>query len=393
MALPLNYHWRNLFVRRTTTLLTVLVVAAVVGALTWILAFSAALSDSLSIASDPKKLIVIRRGSESETNSAIRTEEFNRLYQLPGLARVGDQPAVSPELMVQVSLPRTRDGGKTKANVAVRGVTPLAFAVHSVVHLDGPLFSTGEPEVIVGRRAAQQFLGLAVGQTIRLGSGTKRDFRVVGTFTAQGGPLESEIWGYLASLQNAYNRPGVYSSAALRLDDHADPQPLLKQIRQPPIELDAETEAGYWERQASNMNVYRIIAASLVAVIGLAAGFAITNTLYAMVAARSREIAMLRTIGFSRRAILSGFVVESVMLSLIGGLLGCAGCAAWLALVGSTKDMFGARTFTSLAFQIRLTPLIVATALTLVILIGALGAIAPAVRASRTQVIDALREA
>lgn len=394
MALPLHYHWRNLFVRRTSTLLTVLVVAAVVGTLTWILAFSTALRESLSIASDQRKLIVIRRGSESETNSAIRTDEFNRLHQLSGVARdERGEPLISPELMVQISLPRARDGGRTKANVAVRGVTQTAFQVHRVVRPDGMLFSTGEPEVIVGRRVAEQFLGLQVGQTIHLGSGTKRAYRVVGTFSAGGGPLESEVWGYLGSLQNAYNRPGVYSSAALRLAEGADAAALAEQIRQPPIELEAETEAAYWARQSSNLDVYRVIAASLVAVIGVAAGFAITNTLFSMVAGRSREIAMLRTIGFSRGSILAGFVIESVMLSLIGGVLGCAGCAAWLALVGSTKDMFGARTFTTLAFQVRLTPLIVLAALLLVMLIGAAGAIAPAIRASRTRVIDALREA
>lgn len=395
MALPLNYHWRSLFVRRTTTFLTILVVATVVGVLTWILCFSQALSASLSVASDPRKLIVIRRGSESETNSAITATEFNRLSQVSGVKRDEQGMAViSPELMVQVAVRRKRDRGRTSANMAVRGVTEVAFNVHRTVRLsEGRQFSVGEPEVIVGRRAAEQFSDLELGKSIRLGSGSKRDFRIVGYFTAEGGPLESEIWAYLPALSNAYGREGYYSSAALLLAEGADGADVVRRIGAPPIELEAATEADYWARQSTNFDLYRTIAGSLAAVISLAAAFAVANTLYAMVAGRSREIAMLRTIGFPGRSILLGFMVEAVLLSLIGGVLGCLGCAAWLALVGSTKDMFGARTFTTLAFQMRLTPLIVLSSLGLVVLIGVVGAIAPAIRASRVQVVQALREA
>lgn len=394
MALPLHYHWRNLFVRKTTTLLTVLVVTAVVGVLTWILSLNAALRASLSVASDDRKLIVIRRGSESETNSAISNEELARLSQVGGVARDSEgRELVSPELMVQVALPRKRDGGRTNANVAIRGVTDVAFKVHGVVKLvEGARFSTGEPELIVGRRAAEQFQKLEVGQTIRLGSGAKRDFRVVGYFTAAGGPLESEIWGYLPSLQNAYGRQQFVSSVAIRVAEGTDPTAVMRQIAAPPIELASDTEPVYWARQAANLDLYRTIAGSLVAVISLAACFALANTLYSMVAGRSREIAMLRTIGFGPGAILAGFLIEGVLLVLIGGIAGCLGCAAWLAMVGNTKDMFGSRTFTTLAFKIELTPVIVAASLGVVVAIGMLGALAPAVRASRLPVLGALRE-
>lgn len=392
MALPLQYHWRNLFVRKTSTALTVLVIAAVVGALTWILGFSSALSGSMATASDDQKIIVIRLGSESETNSAISAEEFNRLAQVRG-AGIGEdgRPLISPEVMVQVSLPRK--SGKGRANVAVRGVTSAAFAVHRNVHLLGPQFSTTEPEVIVGRRAAEQFAGLAAGSKLRLGSSSDREYRVAGFFSADGGPLESEIWGYLPSIQNSYGREGFYSSAAIRAAGAAGVRPMIDQIGAPPIQLQAETEASYWKRQSALFVAYQWIAGAFVAIISIAAVFAVANTLYSMVAGRAREVAMLRTIGFSARAILGGFIIESTMLALIGGVLGCLGCAAWLEIAGNTKDMFGAATFTSLAFEIRLTPLIVLFSLSLVVVIGVVGALFPAIRAARLQVLSALREA
>lgn len=394
MALPLTYHWRNLFVRKSTTLLTVLVVALVVGIFTWMLSFAAAMRGSFARAEDVHKLIVLKRGATSETNSAISMDEFNKLSQVTGMARdtaTGD-PLLSPEMTVQVSLPRLRDHGKTSANVAVRGVTEKAFKVHRSVRLLGRSFSMGDPEVIVGAAAARQFGGLAVGDTLDLGYSGNRRFRVVGHFTADGAPMESEIWGYLPTLMNAYNRT-MYSSANLRLNEDADPRRAITQIEGPAIQLTGQTEMQYWSGQAKFIEIYLAIAYILVGIMSLAAIFSIANTMFSSVAGRTREIAMLRTIGFSGHQILIGFVVEAVLLSLLGGVLGCLACAGWLRTVGNTKDMFGANTFTTLAFAIRMTPSIVVIALVAVSAVGVLGAMVPAVRAGRIQVVAAMREA
>jgi putative ABC transport system permease protein len=394
MGLPLRYHWHNLFVRRTTTVLTILVVGAVVATLAWLLGFGDALRGALAVARDERKLIVLKRGATAESTSAIPIEEYNRLNQLTTLAREPQTGAalLSPEAVVQVALPRLRDGGRTMANVAVRGVTPIALEVHTSVHLEGPLFSTGGQEVIVGRKAAAQFQGLQIGDVVNLGYGNDRGYRVVGTFTAGGGPLESEIWAYLPSLMNAYNR-NMYSSASLRLRPDADADRVVEEIAGPAIELQAQTEAAYWSAQALSIQIYMGIVGGLVAIMAGAAVLSVANTMFAAVAGRTREIAMLRTIGYSRAAILTGFVLEAVLLALLGGGLGCAACAAWLALAGRTKDMYGATSFSTLAFEIRLSPLIVAVALTAVALVGALGALVPAWRAARVQVVAALREA
>lgn len=393
MALPLTYHWRNLFVRKTTTLLTVLVIAIVVGVFSWMVGFAAAMERSLSVAADPHKLIVLKRGSTSESNSAVPVEDYNRLNQLTQVARnaqSGD-PLFSPEMMVQVSLPRIRDGGKTSGNVAVRGITLTGFDVHTNVKRQGPVFSEAEPQVIVGRVAAEQFAGLGVGETIKLGFGNDREFRIVGHFTAEGGPMESEIWGYLPSLMNAYNRT-AYSSAWLRIDPTANAAEVIDRIKGPAIQLESATEGSYWLAQSEGIRKYLFVAYLLVTVMAMAAVLSIANTMFALVAGRTREVAMLRTIGYSGRQILTGFVLESIFLSALGGALGCAACVVWLRLMGNTKDMFGASTFTTMAFKIDLSLPTAGAALLLVIVVGVIGAAIPAWRASRLGVVSALRE-
>jgi len=392
MALPLSYHWRHLFVRKTTTLLTTLVIAAVVAVFTWMVGFDGALRDSLATAHDDQKVLVMRRGATAETNSAIPIEDFNKLNQLNGLARdAANEPLLSPEMMAQTSRPRIRDGGKTWGNVAVRGVTEIAFKVHTNVKLTGAMFKPGAREVIVGQNAAKQFAGLNVGNRLMLGYGSDRDYVVVGHFSADGGPAESEIWGYLPSLMNAWKRT-TYSSTALRVNPSVGADAVIEQIRGPAIQLEAQTEGAYWREQTRTILLYLRVTRVLILAMAVAAVFSIANTMFAMVAGRTREIAMLRTIGYGRRQILLGFVVESLLLSLLGGLMGCLACAAWLGGVGNTKDMFGASTFTTLAFEIKLSPLSLAAALACVVAVGILGALFPARRAAAIPVVAALRE-
>lgn len=393
MALPVNYHWRNLFVRKATTVLTILVIAAVVGVFTWMLGFRSAVQSSLDVAGDERKIIVLKKGATAESNSAISIEDFNKLSQLSEAQRqtATGQALLSPEMIVQVNLPRLRDGGATFANVAVRGVTEDAFAVHSNVRPLGQRFSTAEREVIVGLAASKLFGGLKIGDVINIGYGGDRGYKVVGYFSAGGGPMESEIWGYLPSLMNSYNRT-MYSSVSLRLAEGADADSVIKLIDGPSIQLAGKTEKAYWAEQTTLMQFYLSVVGALVAVMSMAAVFAIANTMYSVVAGRTREIAMLRTIGFAGRQILTGLVLESVMISILGGVFGCLGCMAWLQFAGNTKDMFGATTFSSLAFEIHLTPVIAIGAMSMVTVLGVLGALMPGLRAARIEVLTALRE-
>jgi len=393
MAMPFSYHWRSLFVRKSATLLTILVVGAVTAVFVWMLSFAKALNDSLAMASDPHKLIVLKSGATAESNSAIQTDDMNKLSQVTDVEMdpATGRALMSPEAVVQVQLPRLRDRGKTNANVAVRGVTEAAFKVHRNVRLLGPMFSTGSPEVIVGVAAAKQFGGVQVGQTLNLGYSGNRGFRVVALFSADGGPMESEIWGYLPAIMNAFNRT-MYSSVNLRIKETATSKSAIDQIQGPAIQLTAQTEPVYWQQQAKYVRVYLAIASVLVAVMCMAAVFAIANTMFSAVAGRTREIAMLRTIGYTGRHILTGFIFEAVLLALLGGALGCLACAGWLTLAGNTKDMFGANTFTTMAFEIRMRYSTVGIALVAVAAVGAVGALVPASRAARIGVVSALRE-
>jgi ABC-type lipoprotein release transport system permease subunit len=395
MALPFAYHWRNLFVRKTTTMLTILVVAAVIGTFAWMFSFTIALQDTLSVAGDPAKLIVVRRGCDSESQSAIPIPDFNKLFQLSEVERdpATGNPLISPETLIQVRIPRKSDHGKTSAGIAVRGGLETARLVHRNVKLaQGRWFEPGGREIVVGQAAARQFSGLEIGQAVELGFGGDRSYTIVGHFTADGGPLESEIWGYLPSLLNAYNR-SLYSSASIRLRPGADPKSVIDQIEGPAIQMRAMTEADYWSSQSGRIKGYLQVARVLVGVMFFAAVLAVAITMFSAVAGRAREIGMLRTLGFSRFAILGGFMLEAVLLCVLGGMVGCIACAGWLALFGNTKDMYGSSTFTTLAFNIRLTPMTVLGSLGCVALVGVIGAFAPAWRASRVHVIDVLRAA
>ncbi len=367
--------------------------ASVVAVFVWMIGFAAALDRSLSVAGDKQKVIVIRPGATAESNSVIPIEDCAKLNQIAALARdpKSGEPLISPELVAQVRLSRLRDGGRTQANVAVRGVTERAFDVHRNVKRLGASFSTGTPEVIVGLATAKQFAGLKIGDLVRLGYSGDRGYKVVGYFSAGGGPTESEIWGYLPSLQSSYNRT-LYSSVAMRLDPRTNAAEAIAQIRGPAIQLEADTEAEYWKKQTGIIQFYLTLSYSLIGIMCLAAVFSIANTMFSSVAGRAREIAMFRAMGYSPPAILTGFLLEAVLLSLLGGLLGSAMGAAWLAIMGNQKDMFGASTFTTLAFEIRVSAWIVAIALVTAAVVGVLGALYPAGRAALAPVVSTLRE-
>lgn len=394
MALPLTYNWKNLFVRKTTTVLTCLIIASVVAVFSWLLGFAWALKNSLSFANDRAKIIALKLGATSETNSAINPEDYNKLAQLTGLAvDAAGEPLKSPEMVVQVSLPRRADNGATFANVAVRGVTDMAFQVHTNVRIaEGRRFEQGQMEAIIGAQAAKQFGGLEIGSTLNLGYGGNREFKIVGMFSANGAPIESEIWGPQSVLMSNYRR-NAYSSVALRLRDADDSKRAVEDIAGPAIEMTAMTEPDYWDSQTGNIKIYMYIVGGLVGIMSLAAIFAIANTMFAAVAGRTREIAMLRTIGFSGGQVLTSFLIEAVFIALIGGGLGLAACAIYLAIAGGAKDMFGANTFTTMGFEIKMTPLTAVLGLVMVSAVGALGALFPAWRASKIQIIRAMREA
>ncbi len=390
MPLPLYYNRRNLMRRRLSTTLTFVVVAVVVLVLCVLLSFAAGVGASLSATGSQQNILVLKPGATAESTSLLMPEEIGKLVQTPGVARdASGDLLVSPELCIQTTVNR-RGPGTTPANVAVRGVDEIALQVHSELRLvEGRMFRPGAMEVIVGKAAKERYADLEVGGVLPLGRLTNRSFTVVGVFEAAGGALESEIWASRTMMMDAYSRY-FSSSVALRLADGASPDAAIEYIKGPAVELEAKREPDYYKDLSSKTREIVLLAVVLVGIMGVGAAFAVANTMFAAVDGRRREIAMLRTIGFTKEAIVLSFLVES---ALVCGAACVVGLLASLALNGSRQDYISDATWTVFAFELRITPEIALWALGLAMLVGISGALAPAIRASRTRIIEALRKA
>src|SRR5262245_35984167 len=328
MALPLSYNWRNLFVRKLSTSLTFLCVATVVAVLAVLLSFAEGIRASLAASGLPLNVIVLKPGATAESTSIIRKEEMDRVIQAPGIARdKADQSLISTEISVQTSIPRAGPGGKL-ANVPVRGVDDIAFAVHSNVKIiHGRPFRQGQLEFIVGKAAAERFANLQIGSTLAVGKLLNRVYTVVGIFDAGGSALESEIWGPRTMIENSYNWLG-FSSAMLRVTDAGAAQAAIDYIRGPVVQLNAKRETEYYEDVSKTTAQIVTLTSILIAIMAIGAAFAVANTMYAAVDSRRREIAMLRTLGFTRGSIITSFVIESLVISVLACTAGL--CAALL---------------------------------------------------------------
>jgi putative ABC transport system permease protein len=395
MALPLYYNWRNLLARRLSTTLTFVVVSVVVFVLTTLLSFAAGIRASLVASGSARNVIVLKPGATSESTSILRPDEYAQLVQTPGLARVptdseyapAGTPLMSPEVCVQTTLPRRGNGAL--GNVAIRGVDEVAFVVHPEVRLEaGRRCAQGALEAIAGTAAADSFAGLRIGDEIVLGRHGQRTFRIVGKFAAAGSAFESEVWTPRSVLADAYWRRFA-SSVCLRLTDPAAATEAIAFADGPSVKLEGRRETQYYDELASKTRELVFLATVLVSIMGVGAIFAVANTMYAAVDGRRREIAMLRTIGFGRGAIVLALMIESL---LICTLACAAGLAASAAFNGTRQDFLSDATWTVLSYQPRLTVRIVVVALGVAIVVGAGGAVAPALRAARINILQAVRK-
>jgi putative ABC transport system permease protein len=387
VALPLSYNVRNVRQRWQVTLLAVFGIGLVVFVFVFLTAMAAGFRIALRSTGRDDNALVVQKGSQSELTSGIALDSANQITVDARVAHGADgQPLASPEIVVVVNLPRLADASPT--NVTVRGVTPRAFEVRGGLRIvSGRGFAPGVAELIVGERVRERF-GLDVGRRVNL---QKQDWQIVGVFASEGSGFESEIWGDLATLAGPFRRQGGYQAIALRLGDPASLPALASAFESnPQMQVQVRGEREYYEAQAGPTSRALMGLAGFVSmVMGIGAVFGAMNTMYALVAARTREIGTLRALGFSRRAVLVCFVTESVFLALLGGALGCV-----LALpangVGSAT---GGPNFSELAFAFRITPFSLGAGMIFAAAMGALGGLLPAVRAARLPITAALREA
>jgi len=384
VAIPLKYNLRNLCVRWRSTLATMLGIALVVGVFNLVMALYRGMHATYINTGDPRNLIVLRKGSTAESSSQIGRDEARRIKYLGGIVRnIHDQPLASAEIIVLINLARV--GGGT-ANVLVRGIGPVGIELRPQVRVvNGRMFRPGLRECIVSQRIADRFANCRVGERFRSG---KNLWTVAGIFDASRTAYESEIWLDADEARDAFNR-NFYGSILIRpVDDTAAAGLTQRMLRDNLLNVKVLRETEYYERQTQSAGFYRYLAGFLAVIMSIGAAFAAMNTMYAAVGARTREIGTLRVLGFRRRDIYLCFFLESVMLALLGGLLGCVLSLPLNLLSGGT---FSQTTFAEVAFQFRVTAEMHGMAMAFALVMGMLGGLLPARLAARKPVLDALR--
>jgi putative ABC transport system permease protein len=390
-VLPVRYSVRSLWVRGARTLLTVAVIALVVVALGLLSGLVSSLKASMRSAGSPQNLIVLRKGATSDAASALPLEAYQALRYFDGIARGSDgEPLVSPEFVVQPFCV-TRWGSRESAQV--RGIEPAAFEVHPELRIvRGRALRPSSGEAIVGRAAAARYADAELGDALPLGNSR---WVVVGIFEAAGSALESEIWVDARELANDVKRPSPYSSLRVRVASGADAPALIRRIEADPrFALAASVESEYYAKQAASADPLYVVVGGLALLAGIGAAFGASNTFYASVQARTREIGTLRALGFSRAAIGASFLLESVLIALAGFALGSA--LAWLAAAGISAAIGDVSTLSSSSgatlVALRVGALDLAFAFGLALAIGLGGALLPALRAARLRPVEATRK-
>ncbi len=389
MRLPLYYTWHSLLRQKLNSLLTFVVVTIVVFVLCVLLSFAAGIRASLAATGSAANLLVLKPGSKAESTSLIMPEESARLMQTPGISRdAAGELLISPELCVQASIPR-RGANGARSNVAIRGIDPVGWVVHNEVQtVEGRKMAPGALELVVGKAARDRYANLQIGDEVLLGRSHNRRFRVVGVFEAGGGALENEIWAPRTILSDAYGRRFV-SSAAMRLANPEQADEAIRYIMGSSVRLDARREPEYYAELSARMREIVLLVSILIGVMAFGAIFAVANTLYAAVDGRRREIAMLRTVGFRRTAIVLAFLIESFAMC---GLACATGLIASVLYQRPRQEYLSDITWTAYAYDPKLTPGVVLIAIGLSMLVGVVGGIAPAFKAARTNIIEALRK-
>ncbi|HEX5760115.1 MAG TPA: ABC transporter permease [Thermoanaerobaculia bacterium] len=383
--------------RRGAALATVFGVAGVVAVFVAVLSIGEGFRRTLATAGSEDTALVLRSGSDSEMMSVLLRDDAQIIGQAPGVARAplaaggaagaAAAPLASAELFVVVDVPKRSTG--TPANVPLRGVQPAAFAARDDLKIvKGRMFDWGKNEVIAGEAAARQF-AVDVGSSMRWG---QNEWQVVGLFAAGGALWESELWCDVGVLQPAYRRGNSFQSVVAKLESPAAFDRFKSALTTDPrLDVKVQRQSEFYAEQSRAMTaIIQGLGTSIAVLMGIGAVFGALNTMYSAVAARTREIGTLRALGFGNGPVVASVLVESIVLSLLGGTLGAL--LAYFAFDGFRTSTMNFQTFSQVAFAFQVTPALLAQGIAYALVMGLLGGLFPAIRAARLPVATALRE-
>ncbi|MFC3815067.1 ABC transporter permease [Lysobacter sp. GCM10012299] len=362
-------------------------IAGVVGVLVAMLAMGEGFKATLNQTGSDSSAIILRAGSQAETNSVITRDQVPLISSLAGIARGADgQPVISPELSQVVNLVSKADG--TDANVQFRGVGPMAWTLRPKLKIvEGRKFNPGMRELVVGRGAQKQFVGLEVGKQLKLAN---QMWTVVGAFSS-GDSHDSELWADVDVLGPAYQRQ-AFQSVTVKLDGKDGFNRLKAALAgDPRLKLDVQTTHDYYAKQSEGLTkLINILGKVIGTIMAIGAVFGALNTMFAAVAGRAREIATMRAIGFRGVPVVVAVMLETMLLALLGGLIGAG--LAWLVFNGYSVSTLG-QNFSQVVFQFKVSPELLWNGLKWALGIGLVGGLFPALRAARLPVTEALRAA
>lgn len=386
MAIPVSYNFRNLVVRKTTTVITALGIALTVAVLLAVLALVNGLKTAFQSSGNPLQILVMRKGATAELSSGVTRQQFQDLKSMAGIARDGDEPMASLEMVTVINLPSV--DSPSGMNVTVRAILPVGIKMRDGLKLqDGRWFQAGRREVVVGKSIAKRYPGAQMGKKLRFGRG---EWEVVGVMDGGQSSVNSEIFGDLNQVSSDFNRADGLSSILLRATDAATVPALVNSLNDDRrLAVLAETEKSYYESQTNSGALLQFLGVFIAIIMAVGSSFAAMNTMYAAVARRSTEIGTLRVLGFSKGSIMLSFLFESLLLAGLGGLIGCL---LVLPLNNITTGIGSFVTFSEIAFNFRVSPPIMLAGITFALIMGAVGGLFPARMAARKEILVALRE-
>lgn len=386
--IPLNYIARNLWKRRLTTALTAGGLALVVFVFATVLMLDAGLKRTLVTTGEYDNVVMIRKGSGTEIQSSISRSQANVVEMNAAVALGPDGlPRAAKETVVLISL--NRSGSGQASNVVIRGTSPAGLQLRPQVRIiEGRLFRPGSSEIIVGSNIAKGYAGTRIGERLRF---AQREWIIVGTFDAGASGFDSEVWGDADQLMQSFRR-GAYSAMVLKLSDSKLFERLRSEIdADPRFSGEVKREQVFYSDQSKALSTFlSILGLTLTAIFSIGATIGAMITMYASVSNRVAEIGTLRALGFRSGSVLAAFLFEALLLGLVGGVMGLAGASLMQLASFSTTNF---QTFSDLSFHFLLTPQIAVQTLVFSLLMGLLGGFLPAVRASRLNIVDALRAA